>query len=72
MVDSSATKAIASRSGLGNVRHLEVRHLLVQDAVSRGRFVIQMVLGKFSESTVLGEAPSIASRHARAAGCLKL
>ena len=34
-VDSSAAKAIASRQGLGKLRHLEVRHLWLQDAVQR-------------------------------------
>ncbi len=53
MVDSSAAKAIASRSGLGKVRRLEVRHLWVQDAVARGRFVIKKVLGKFNPADVL-------------------
>ena len=53
MVDSSAEKAIASRSGLGKVRHLEVRDLWVQDAVSRGRFVIKKVLGKLNPAGVL-------------------
>ena len=53
MVDSTAAKAIASRSGLGKVRHLEVRHLWVQDAVSRGRFVIKKVMGKFNPADVL-------------------
>ncbi len=42
MVDRTATKAIASRSGLGKVRHLEVRCLWVQDATSRRRFVINL------------------------------
>ncbi len=41
MVDSTAAKAIASRNGLGKVRHLEVRYFWVQDATSRRRFVIK-------------------------------
>ena len=53
MVDSTAAKAIASGSGLGKVRHLEVRHLWVQDAVARGRFVIKKVLGKLNPADVL-------------------
>ncbi len=53
MVDSTAAKAIASRSGLGKVRHLEVRHLWVQDAISRGRFVIKKVHGKRNPADVL-------------------
>jgi hypothetical protein len=53
MVDSTAAKAITSRSGLGKARNFEVRHLWVQDAVSRGRFVIKRVLGKFNPADVL-------------------
>ena len=53
MVDSSAAKAIASRSGLGKVRRLEVRHLWVQDATSRGRFAIKKAHGKRKPADVL-------------------
>ena len=35
-VDSAAATSIASRKGVGKVRHLEVRHLWLQEAVRRG------------------------------------
>jgi hypothetical protein len=44
-VDSTAARAVASRTGLGKVRHLEVRFLWVQEALRDGRFVIQKVAG---------------------------
>jgi len=53
MVDSSAAKAMASRAGLGRVRHMEVRHLWVQDAVARRRIVIKKVGGKSNPADTL-------------------
>jgi hypothetical protein len=44
-VDSTAAKAIAARTGLGRVRHLEVRYLWVQDALKKGKFTIEKVKG---------------------------
>ena len=43
--DSSAAKAIATRRGVGKVRHLETRALLVQDQVKRGRIRLSTVPG---------------------------
>ena len=45
-VDSSAAKSIASRSGLGRVRHVEVRYLWIQEAVREGRVVVAKIPGK--------------------------
>ncbi len=44
-VDSAAAKSIASRSGIGRVRHLEVKTLWVQAALREGRFVLKKVPG---------------------------
>ena len=52
-VDSTAAKAMASRSGIGRVRHLEVRYLWVQDAVNRKRFELKKVSGKLNPADVL-------------------
>ena len=49
-VDSSAAKAIASRKGLGKVRHLEVRHLWLQQAVREKKVVLRKVEGKLNPS----------------------
>ena len=52
-VDGSAAQAMASRLGLGRVRHMEVRYLWVQDAVNKKRFVIRKVSGKINPADVL-------------------
>ena len=44
-VDSSAAKAIASKTGLGRMRHLEVKYLWVQEALKAGRIEIRKILG---------------------------
>ena len=44
-VDSAAAKSIASRSGVGKIRHLETKALWVQEAVKGGRFVLAKVQG---------------------------
>jgi len=44
-VDSATAKSIASRSGVGKVRHLETKALWVQEAVKGGRFGLAKVRG---------------------------
>ena len=39
--DASAAKGIASRKGLGKVRHIDVSQLWLQDKVSKGEIVIE-------------------------------
>ncbi len=41
--DASAAKGIASRKGLGKVRHIDVSQLWLQDKVSKGEIVIEKV-----------------------------
>ena len=41
--DSSAARGILNRSGAGRVRHLELRHLWVQDHVAQGTVVTQWI-----------------------------
>ena len=50
--DASAAKGIASRRGLGKVRHIELAELWLQDQVARGRVRISKVSGdeNFSDS----------------------
>ena len=45
-VDSSAAKAVASRTGLGKVRHLEVKFLWLQEVVREGRVEICKIKGE--------------------------
>ena len=52
-VDSSTAKAIASRSGIGKVRHLEVKTLWVQAALKEGRFALWKVPGRENPANIL-------------------
>ena len=44
-VDATASKAMASRRGVGRVRHLHTQVLWVQEAVARRELTIAKVLG---------------------------
>ena len=44
--DASAAKGIASRRGLGKIRHVEVHQLWVQDKVASGDIEVRKVDGK--------------------------
>ena len=52
-VDSSAAKAMASRSGVERVRHMEVRFLRLQDVVMRKRLELKKICGKKNPADVL-------------------
>ena len=58
-VDSTAAKAIASRTGLGRVRHLEVRYLWVQGALKDGRFKVLKIPGKVNPGDILTKPQDI-------------
>ena len=45
MTDSSAAKGMASRKGLGKVRHIEVNQLWVQQKVSAGEIELKKAEG---------------------------
>ena len=45
LVDSSAAKSVASRAGLGKLRHLEVKFRWFQDAVRQKRLQLHKVRG---------------------------
>ena len=45
MTDSSAAKGMASRKGLGKVRHVEVNQLWVQQKVGTGEIELRKVEG---------------------------
>ena len=51
--DSSAAIGIASRSGLGKLRHLEVHLLWVQDHVRRKSLVVCKIPGKANPADAL-------------------
>ncbi len=52
-VDSSVAKAIASRLGVGKVRHMEVRFLWVQELVNEGKIVMKKVATKDNVADLL-------------------
>ena len=52
-IDSSAAKSMASRVGLGRVRHLEVRCLWVQETVKRGRIELGKIKGTFNPADMM-------------------
>ena len=58
--ESSAAKAIASRIGLGRVRHLEVRFLWLQEAVAKNKLELRKVLGKINPADLLTKILSLA------------
>ena len=45
LTDSSAAKGIASRRGLGKVRHIEVNQLWVQEKVAEGAIELHKIQG---------------------------
>ena len=51
--DSSAAKGIATRRGVGKVKHLETRTLWVQDQVDRGRLQIRKIDGRINPADLL-------------------
>ena len=51
--DASAAKGIASRRGLGKVRHIEVHQLWVQEKVANGDIEIRKVDGKANLADLL-------------------
>ena len=59
-IDSSAAKAVASRIGLGKIRHVEVRYLWIQEDVARGRIELKKVLGTENPADVLTKPKAIA------------
>ena len=51
--DASAAKGIATRRGLGKVRHIEVSQLWLQEKVQRGEVEVIKVPGKTNKADAL-------------------
>ena len=51
--DASAAQGIAARRGLGQVRHIEVGQLWLQEKVNKGQIVIEKVWGKTNMADAL-------------------
>ena len=59
LVDSSAAKSIASRTGLGKLRHLGIKCLWLQECVRRGKVVLSKVRGDINPADVLTKPKSL-------------
>jgi len=59
LVDSSAAKSIASRTGLGKLRHLGIKFLWLQECVRRGKVVLSKVRGDINPADVLTKPKSL-------------
>ena len=57
-VDSNSAKAIASRRGVGKVKHMETRFLWVQEKVRRGDIVVKKIKGTINPADVLTKPKS--------------
>ena len=64
-IDSSAAKSVASRTGLGKLRHLEVRYLWIQEALKSKRFKIRKIPGAMNPSDALTKPMSAAEMQAK-------
>ena len=51
--DASAAKGIATRRGLGKVRHIEVSQLWLQEKVQRGDVEVVKIPGKINKADAL-------------------
>ena len=52
-LDSSTAKSIASRAGVGKVRHLDTKALWAQEAVRTGRICLRKVRGDANPANLL-------------------
>jgi hypothetical protein len=57
--DSSAARSFAARKGLGRMRHLEVRHLWLQEAVAGQRVQVRRVPGEENPADLLTKYLSV-------------
>ena len=61
-VDSSAAKSMASRIGLGKVRHMEVKFLWLQEAVKSKTIEVREVPGTSNPADILTKPKSYRER----------
>jgi hypothetical protein len=57
-VDSTAAKSIASRTGIGRVRHMEVKYLWIQEALKGKKFELRKIDGKQNPADILTKPKS--------------
>ena len=66
-VDASVAKSIASRTGLGKVRHMEVVYLWVQEAVKLRKIEVRKIRGDTNPSDVLTKPKSFQEQQPKLA-----
>ena len=74
-IDSSAAKSASSRLGLGKLRHVDVKHLWIQESVAAGRISLHKIRGDENPADVLTKPQSgekMAGLLARVGGVLEL
>ena len=59
LVDSSAAKSIASRTGLGKLRHLEIEFPWLQEAVRAKKAVLSKARGDVNPADIVTEPKSL-------------
>ena len=71
-IDSSAAKSVASRTGLGKLRHMEVKFLWAQEAARLKRFNVEKVRGPDTPADLLTKPKSIEDMKSMLRdGCVK-
>ena len=68
VTDASAAKGISQRKGLGQVRHIEVNTLWLQDKVRSGDIAIEKVGGKVNIADALTKFPDGESQNVHVVG----
>ena len=60
ITDSSAAKGIASRIGIGKIKHLDAGWLWIQECVKRGKLILRKVCGKHNPADLMTKPKSAA------------
>jgi hypothetical protein len=70
--DSTVGKSVASRRGLGKLRHVELKYLWIQDVMKEGRLKVRKVDGanNVADHLTKGKSGSEMARMLRGAGAV--
>ena len=52
-INSTSVKVIASRTGVGKVRHMDTRYLWLQEVKKSGKLIMKKILGTVNPADVL-------------------
>ena len=64
-IDSSAAKSIASRIGVGKVRHIHTKLLWIQEAVRDGKIKLTTISGGHNPADVLSKPMSVSEMNGK-------